>query len=83
MCSFECEGRNGKPKGENTRLVMERQKITNCVYIGDTQGDCKAAERAGILFIHAAYGFGAVDNCAAAMHSLDELPAAAARLLQG
>lgn len=78
---FECAGRTGKSKGENIRLVMERQKITNCIYVGDTQGDCDAAKRADIPFVHAAYGFGSVDNCAAVLQSLNDLPAVAARLL--
>lgn len=79
---FECVGRTGKSKGENIRLVMERQgiDINGCIYVGDTQGDCNAAKSAGVPFVHAAYGFGKVDGCAAALNSLGELPEAAARL---
>lgn len=83
FCDFECIGRTGKTKGENIRLVMERQQLTDCIYVGDTQGDCDAAKRAGIPFAHAAYGFGSVDSHAAVLHSLRDLPAVAARLLQG
>lgn len=79
---FECIGRTGLTKGENIRLVMERQRMTRCIYVGDTQGDCNAAKRAGIPFVHAAYGFGSVDSCAAVLHSLNDLPAVAARFLQ-
>ena len=80
---FECVGRTGKSKGENIRLVTERQGITDCIYVGDTQGDCNAAKSAGVPFVHAAYGFGKVDDCAAALKSLGELPEVAARLLKG
>lgn len=72
---FECAGRTGKTKGRNIRLVMERQGIERCWYVGDTQGDCDAAEEAGIPFIHAAYGFGKVKTCAASLKDLRDLPA--------
>ena len=80
---FECVGRTGKSKGENIGLVLERQGIdtNNCIYVGDTQGDCNAARSAGVTFVHAAYGFGSVDGCAAALRSISELPEVAARLL--
>ena len=78
----ECAGRTGKSKGQNIRLVMERQGITDCVYVGDTQGDADAAKDAGIPFIHAAYGFGRPDFCAAAIRDISELPAAAAKIFE-
>lgn len=77
---FECAGRTGKSKGQNIRLVMERQGVSECIYVGDTQGDCDAAREAGVKFIHASYGFGTVDGCDAALHSLGELPQAVAEL---
>ena len=83
FCDFECAGKTGLSKGENIRLVMERQGITDCIYVGDTQGDCDAADRAGIPFVHAAYGFGSCTNCAAAINDIAELPDAAARIFAG
>lgn len=71
---FESAGRTGKTKGENIRLVMERQGITDCIYVGDTQGDADAAKQAGVPFIHAAYGFGKVDACAAVLDQIGSLP---------
>lgn len=71
---IECAGRTGKSKGENIRLVMERQGITDCVYVGDTQGDADAAKTAGVRFIHAAYGFGKVDACDAVLEDIRRLP---------
>ena len=79
-CDSECAGRTGMSKGQNIRLVMERQGITDCIYVGDTQGDADAAKEAGIPFIHAAYGFGRPDACAAAIRDISELPAAAAEI---
>lgn len=79
---FECAGRTGQHKGENIRLVMERGGITDCIYVGDTQGDADAAAFAGIPFIHAAYGFGHAKACDAALHSIEELPHIANMILK-
>ena len=73
--------RTGLTKGENIRLVMERNGYTKGVYIGDTKKDQEAALLAGIPFIHAAYGFGTVDSADAVIHSLSDLPAEISRLL--
>lgn len=79
---YESAGNTGLSKGQNIRLVMERQGITDCIYVGDTQGDADAAEEAGIPFIHAAYGFGTVSACDAGIMSLAELPEAAKQILR-
>ena len=47
---IEMSGRIGLDKGSNIRLVMERNNITQAVYVGDTQKDAAAAEKAGIPF---------------------------------
>ena len=57
---WECIGRTGRPKGENIRLVVQRNGLSRPVYLGDTSMDQKAAEEAGVPFLHAAYGFGQV-----------------------
>ena len=77
---YECAGRTGKSKGQNIRLVMQRQGIDRCVYVGDTQGDADAAAETGIPFIHAAYGFGRVRHADAVLHDLAGLPETADRL---
>ena len=69
----ENAGRTGLSKGENIRLVMERNGIDRAVYVGDTDGDRRAAEEAGIPFIHAAYGFGSVARADAVIHSFSQL----------
>lgn len=56
---WEC-ARTGLPKSENIRLVVERNHLKAPVYVGDTDLDRQSAEAAGVPFIHAAYGFGAV-----------------------
>ena len=58
---FECAGRTGLDKGDNIRLVVERENLKAPVYIGDTILDAQSAQKANVPFIHAAYGFGKVD----------------------
>ena len=53
-----CFGDTGTSKGKTIRALMEKYRITDCAYIGDTQGDYEATLEAGVPFIWAAYGFG-------------------------
>lgn len=80
---IEMAGRTGKTKGENIALVMKRNGIRHAVYVGDTDGDREAAERAGVPFIYASYGFGQVEpgRPAWVLQMLADLPKVAARLL--
>lgn len=59
---FECAGRTGKCKGDNIRLVVERNNVTKAFYVGDTTLDKEAATKAGLPFVLASYGFGKVEN---------------------
>ncbi|MCE5196511.1 MAG: HAD family hydrolase [Negativicutes bacterium] len=70
----ECAGRTGLSKGENIKLVMARNQIERAVYVGDTEGDLKAARLAAIPFIHAAYGYGRIDSKEVSIAQLSELP---------
>ncbi len=58
----ECIGVTGLSKGENIRLIIERNGLKAPAYVGDTQGDADAAIAACVPFIYAAYGFGDVDG---------------------
>lgn len=71
---FECAGRTNRPKAENIALVVERHGLKAPVYVGDTLLDCQSAQQAGVPFVHAAYGFGKVENVPA-IQRLTELPA--------
>lgn len=62
ITDFECPGYTGLPKGENCKLVMERNNYKSAVYVGDTQGDADAAGFAGIPFVYCEYGFGKPDH---------------------
>ena len=59
-----CFGDTGTDKGTTIRILMEQQEIASAAYIGDTEGDREAAQKAGVDFLWAAYGFGAVADYA-------------------
>lgn len=59
---WECAGDTGLSKSENISLIMKRNNIKRAVYVGDTIWDYQAASTAGIPFVHAAYGFGELDD---------------------
>ena len=71
---FESFGGTGREKGYNIRLVAERNKLEQAVYVGDTQGDFLAASEAGISFIHARTGYGTVESDVKFITKLPELP---------
>ncbi|RND01344.1 HAD family hydrolase [Lysinibacillus halotolerans] len=70
---FENHGRTALSKGENIKLVIDRNNLLNPVYIGDTEGDLNAARFAKIPFIFAKYGFGQVSQFDNEIESFDEL----------
>lgn len=70
---IECFGNTGKCKGDNIRLLAERNGLEAPVYVGDTQGDCDASKEAGVPFIFAAYGFGSADQKAGEIAQFEDL----------
>lgn len=78
---FECFGGTGRPKGENIRLVAERNHLDKAVYVGDIQGDYEATMQAGLPFIHARTGYGTVNAEVPFIHKLSQLPEKAAEVL--
>lgn len=71
---IECYGNHFRQKGENIRLLADRNHLSDAVYVGDIQGDYEASKEAGVGFIHAAYGFGTIDEEVFAIRNLRELP---------
>lgn len=70
----ECYGNTDLKKGDNIKLVVERNEIKEAVYVGDIQGDYDSSKEAGIKFIHAAYGFGTIDEKVPEIKAFEELP---------
>ncbi len=73
ITDFTCPGDTGKLKGENIRIIMERNGIDAAVYVGDTQGDADACREAGIPMIYAAYGFGEVEDDLVEIYAPEDL----------
>ena len=71
---FESHGNTLLPKGQNIRLVAERNGLTEVVYIGDIQSDYDASKEAGVGFIHASYGFGTVNAKVPVLQKIEQLP---------
>lgn len=78
---FESAGNTKLTKGENIKLIMERNHLEKAVYIGDTQGDFEAAQYASIPFIHAQYGFGYIDQEVNKVSTVSEIPQMVAKIL--
>lgn len=66
-------GETLQPKAENIRLVVEKYALSNAVYVGDTQGDCNSAHKAGLPMIFAEYGFGHCDDAEYRVESFGKL----------
>ena len=71
---IECWGNNLLPKGENNKLIMQRNHNTKAVYVGDTAGDEQSARVAEIPFIYCAYGFGEATAPDYTIQAFEELP---------
>lgn len=70
---FECPGRTGLSKGENIKLIIERNNLKSPVYVGDTQTDADSTRVANIPFVFARYGFGDVDEYEYVIDTFEEL----------
>lgn len=78
---IECYGNTGLPKGDNIRMVIQRNHLDRCFYVGDTGMDEAAADVANIPFVYASYGFGSAKEPAGIIESMSQLPALAKKLL--
>jgi len=68
-----CPGDSGLLKAENILLMCEKHNLKKPVYVGDTQMDANACEKAGVPMVFASYGFGEVEKCAAVINEPNEL----------
>lgn len=69
-----CPGDTGRPKADNISEIVRRYGLRSPVYVGDTAGDFRATKEAGLPFIYASYGFGAVEQPDGAIAALPDLP---------
>lgn len=77
----ECAGSSPLSKGENIRLLFERNGFEKAIYVGDTKSDENAAKVAKLPFVYASYGFGEVDDYIAKINSFKEIKDTAKRIL--
>lgn len=70
----ECFGRTKKDKGSNIALLALRNQLDDAVYVGDIQGDYDSSKKAGVKFVHAAYGFGRIEERVPFIREFAELP---------
>lgn len=68
-----CFDDTGLPKGENLKLLTQRERLYHPVYVGDTQGDWEACQTAGIPMIFASYGLGEVRDELPTIDRFDQL----------
>lgn len=73
ITDFECFGDTGKSKGENIKLVIDRNHLDDVLYVGDTKGDYEATVEANVPFVFATYGFGTVPQYDYAIGDIKEL----------
>lgn len=55
-------GNTGLRKAENMQILREKYNLQHPVYVGDTEGDCNEAHRAGVPFVWMSYGFGTTNH---------------------
>ena len=70
---YESYGNTLLSKGENIKLVIDRNNLKNPIYVGDTKGDMEASNYACIPFVYAAYGFGKVEVFDYKINDISEL----------
>lgn len=68
-----CFGETLASKGQTIRKLMERNGLKDAIYVGDTLGDYKACQEAGIPFIFASYGFGDVPDAERRIAQISDL----------
>ena len=71
---IECYGNNLKEKGDNIALLAKRNGLDKAWYVGDIQGDYDATMKAGLDFIHSAYGFGTIKQTVPELQHFSDLP---------
>ncbi len=78
----ETAGRTGLDKGQNIALVLKRNGIERAVYVGDTAKDLAAAQAAGIPFLFASWGFGALPQVQPSLVSFSALEEAVSSVMR-
>lgn len=68
-----CAGDLGLAKWQNILYIKKKEKIDEVIYVGDTLKDKIESEKVHVKFIHAAYGFGKINDDSVKINNLTEL----------
>ncbi len=68
-----CWGDTLASKDVTIRKMVEKHKLDKAIYVGDTLGDEISTRKAGLPFVHAAYGFGQAKNPDASLKDFSSL----------
>ena len=71
---FESSGKTKLSKADNIRLIINRNKLNNAIYVGDTEKDYNSAKANNLKFVWAKYGFGKCNNFDYCINNISELP---------
>ncbi len=69
-----CWGDTLASKDVTILKLKEKNSLDDAIYVGDTLGDEESTNKAGLHFVHAAYGFGDVKNPEASLKDFSSLP---------
>ena len=69
-----CAGDTNLEKWQNILYIKNKYNLEDIIYVGDTLKDQNESNKAGVKFIHAAYGFGEIKEEVNKINSLKELP---------
>lgn len=70
---YTCHGDTGLQKNDTIRLIMKRNHLDSAIYVGDTQGDADACQKAAVPMVYVSYGFGTVKDPFLTIHDFQEL----------
>lgn len=73
FADLECWGNTGRGKTDNLRSVVERNRLSSPLFVGDTEGDREAAHGCALPFVFASYGFGHVARFEHRIDRFDQL----------
>lgn len=69
-----CAGDTNLEKWQNILYMKNKYNLDKVIYVGDTNKDFIESSKAGVDFIHAAYGFGKIEEEVYKISELKELP---------
>ena len=75
-----CAGDTKLAKWQNIQKLKKDEGIDEVIYVGDTLKDKNESMKAGVKFIHAAYGFGKIEDDPYKIEALVELPSLVEKL---